>query len=364
MEKKSTEVEAFFEDTDRFIRNVDAKRVTPPFITNDLRTKRRDAFKSFKKYIGNLEQPKESENMMMFINKFEMQYVEELREKLKDRYIDHIIQKKYDLPNEVNLRDIKKLGALNELSTLAVAIAEWSLELEILAYNLEGLSLYGFKTYKNNFNPDFLTIFKKEYSYKSSRSLKSISQYLVQRLINFSLRKFSSLAIAKGFSKVQLGGRVIWEIFFAFSVTNKIPWELIIKYLNLPWLVGGFATSYLVGKLGDYVAKEEVVANLETIESTFENNKIFITNNRKTLFDEMLKLLVATDKSVREEQLKKISILADKLLEPQLLTSNDPEETVGDIDKYYNIKELEDCVLIEEKDFKEYVDETGVVIIE
>mmetsp|Transcript_57244 Transcript_57244/g.79405 ORF Transcript_57244/g.79405 Transcript_57244/m.79405 type:complete len:129 (-) Transcript_57244:327-713(-) len=125
---------------------------------------------------------------------------------------------------------------------------------------------------------DYLNTFKDEYTFKDRGSFSKVTHYLIQRMINFTLKKFGALAIAKGISKVELGGAALFDIFFTFSSTSKVPWHLISKYLNLPWLLGGFVTNYLIQKVNSYIAKEDMISNLKNIEEQLEANRLAIVN--------------------------------------------------------------------------------------
>lgn len=363
MEKDSTKLKKFFEEADKFITNIDPRKATPPFISTSLRIKRKEDFK----YISSIEnEVLKQEALELFIKKYENDYLEDLRIKLKERYIDTILQKRYDLPSDLNVKEIKHLGALTELNTLAIAVAEWSIELEILAYTIEGLVLYGFQPVQGTINTDIVSHLKNEYTFKSVRTMKSVSSYLVQKMISLSLKKFSSLAIAKGVSKIQLGGSAIWEIALAFSMTSRVPWNLVIKYLNVPWLIGGFISSYLIKQIGEYVEKDEVVTNMQKMMNGFEENKLNIMDQRKVLYEEIIRKVKSQDKRVHEECQKKVKHIIENLMEPNTIEGNTINGDLNpDFEKSFNIKELEDCVLIEDKEFKEVEDEdSGFLVIE
>lgn len=108
------------------------------------------------------------------------------------------------------------------------------------------------------------------------------------------------MAIAKGISKVELGGHAAWDILLTFSMTNKIPWHLISKYLNLPWLIGGFVANYFIKRVNEYIAKEDMIGNLKEIAESLETNRISILNSRKELL-----VAIKTNISETDEDKKK-----------------------------------------------------------
>jgi len=95
-----------------------------------------------------------------------------------------------------------------------------------------------------------------------------------------------------------------------------------------------------------------------------ETNRIHILNQRKELLEEVQIYIKEEDEEKKKNSNKQIEKLIDQLMNPQKIDITEQGDATSDIDKFYNIEELDDCVIVEEKDFKEYVDDTGVVVIE
>jgi len=306
------------------------------------------------------ENPQEANKLTIsFMQKFEIEYIDELRNKLKGCYSEHIQTKEYNVPNDVDFKNLKNFGASSEIIDLSESIAGWSFELEVLSYTLEGIKLYGLQDFKGVEKKDYVSILKRGYSYKKT-SIKSISEFLIKKLVNVTLDKFSSAALAGGLSKIQLGGGALMEIFLTFSMTGQMPWTLVLSYLNLPWLLGGLVCSLFLKKLNDYATKEVVLANLGGVLNTFENNKLSLMSERQRVLD--MAILILGKEEREKKDIKKLGVMIDGLLNPKDETS---EGNTEDIQKMYDVHDCDDYVMIDQKEHKEYQDtESGIVVVD
>jgi len=365
MQAKNHSLSAIFQETEQFLRKIDPKKCSPPYITTTFASIREKAYAKLMEDKKNDNKTEAKVKLGMLIDKFEIEYIETLREKLNERYAEYIQQKSYDVPSGVDFKELKNIGATDEATHLARSIAEWSLELEILSYTIEGLKLYGLKEIKAKNQKDYISALKQSYTYKKETGFLSVSEYLLRRLVNFSLARVSSLALVGGVSKVRFGTQAIFQIFMAFSMTNQIPWRLIIGYMNLPWLLGGFACSFLIKTIQEYARKDEIVSNLQQALTTFESNKLHLMSERSGLIDLALKIISSPDDESYQYEMKNLSTAVDGLLAP-----SDSSQTRGDgladqdIEKMFEVKEMEDYFLVEEKDHKEYKDDSGVLVID
>jgi len=362
MRAKDDTLSMIFQETEQFIRKTDPKRCSPPYIMNTFSAIREKAYEKFIKESKN-DKSEAKVRLGMFIDKFEIEYIEILRDKLKERYAEYIQQKRDDVPSGIDFRELKSIGATDEISQLARSIAEWSLELEILSYTIEGLRLYGLKEIKgNNQKQDYIKSLKQSYTYKKEAGFSSFSEYLLRRMVNFTLGKVSSLALVRGVTKVQFGTQAIFQIFMTFSLTNQIPWRMIVGYMNLPWLLGGFACSLLIKSIQDYARRDEVISNLQQALTVFEDNKLHLMSERSSLLDLALKIISSPDDESYQYEMKKLSVAVDGLLNPTEASAQTLMDE--DIEKMFEVKEMEDYFLVEEKDHKEQKDDSGVLVID
>jgi len=261
METNPDTLKTIFKETEDYISKLNPSKCTPPFIMSIFFHVREKAYQRLLQAHSLKENPEETTKLIVsFVQKFEVEYIEELRTKLRHCYSEHIQTKEYNVPNDVDFKNLKNFGASSEINDLSETIAGWSFELEVLSYTLEGIKLYGLQDFKGVEKKDYVSILKRGYSYKKT-SMKSVSEFLVKKLVNVTLDKFSSAALAGGVSKIQLGGGALMEIFLTFSMSGKMPWALVLNYLNLPWLLGGVVCSLFLKKLNDYATKEVVMSN-------------------------------------------------------------------------------------------------------
>jgi len=362
MRAKDDALSVIFQETEQFLKKIEPKRCSPPYIMNTFGLVREKAYGKFIKESKN-DKSDAKVRLGMFIDKFEIEYIEILRDKLKERYADYIQQKRDDVPSGIDFKELKSIGATDETNQLARSIAEWSLELEILSYTIDGLRLYGLKEIKGNHQKqDYIKALKQSYTYKKEASFFSFSEYLLRRMVNFTLGKVSSLAMVRGVTKVQFGTQAIFQIFMTFSLTNQIPWRMIVGYMNLPWLLGGFACSLLLKTVQDYAHRDEILSNLQQALTVFEDNKLHLMSERSSLLDLALKIISSPDDETHQYETRKLSVAVDQLLNPTETSAQTIMDE--DIEKMFEVKEMEDYFLIEEKDHKEHKDDSGVLVID
>jgi len=282
-------------------------------------------------------------------------------------------KKNYNVPYAINTTDAKSYGAITELNNLAEAISNWSIELEIAAYTLESLNLLGIIDLPQR-KMSYLEKLKTEFEPKSGGvSMGLVFEFLIGRLLKFSLSSLSKMALAKGISQISVDTSVVFNVIYQYAVYNTVPWQVIMKTLNLPWLLGGFATSLIINKCGDYFAKEEVTKKMKELTDTFVIYTEFIDAQREAIMDAVQKYY---DSEVSEEQRKKlkgeIKLLVDNLVDSNMVTqalrahkftkSEDEYESLSE--HMFVVRESEDYVIIDERRFVEIEDDSGFIIVE
>jgi len=182
--------------------------------------------------------------------------------------------------------------------------------------------------------------------------------------MRFALARFSNMAIFKGFSKAEFGSKALIQILMIFSMSKKVPWTLILKYLNLPWIVGGFACSLIINQMKDFMVRNQAVANLQIVYQKFEKNKIYLMSERRSIVDQALKLINNASPE-REQNLKKLNKTINHLLNTiQENNENQSEISPEEIEMMFNVKEIEDYTLVEERNHQEKKDKSGVVVVD
>ena len=335
-----------------------------PFIVNVFLPMRNKAYQRLVEDGKRSDRAEQKMKLKLFIEKFEIEYIDLLRTKLLDKYIDYIQHKRYNMPCEVDIKELKQIGASVEVDQLSAVIAEWSLELEIISYTIEGLKLYELQDPKTIEKKDYMSALKYGYNYQKEQSFRSISECVIRKAVTFTLTKVSSIALMRGLTKIRFGSKAIIEIFFMFTLSNRVPWSLIVNYLNLPWVLGGLVCSLLLRKLSEYATRDEVLSNLQEVLETFEGNRTHLMSERKDLLDTVFVMISKPSDSKNQIEAKKISKIINNLLNPDSKSLEANEATKLDVELTHNIEEVDDYVVVEEKDHKENVDKTGVLIVD
>jgi hypothetical protein len=355
-----------FQDTEDFLHNLNPKKYVPPFMTTVFSTTRSNAFKVFEEETQNDDEPTKRQKLFLFVSKFEGEYVEILRSKLREQYIDIILQKHYEIPNEINVKEVESYGAISELAQLSIAIAEWTLELEISAYTFEGLKLYGLLECEGTAKKDYFKLLKDEYGYKKKSTFLAMTQYLLRKALSFTFNKVSSLALAKGMSQGGFQAQDIINLIISISSSGVVPWKAVHDSLNITYMAGGFVCSHFFQKLNDYAIKKDVLTTVTHVQDTFETNKLHLMTERRTILDLLDRTLSEKDDDKYQWELDVLDETVKNILDPK----HNTEHHTGLLhhlelaDRSFKIKEDGDCVIVEEKGHKEKEDESGVIVVD
>src|SRR5690349_4449909 len=95
--KKDT-LSSIFQETENFLQNLDPKRCSPPFIVNVFLPIRNKAYQRLVEDGRKNDKTNFKMKLKLFIEKFEGEYIDLLRTKLLDKYIDYIQNKRYNMP--------------------------------------------------------------------------------------------------------------------------------------------------------------------------------------------------------------------------------------------------------------------------
>ena len=329
---------------------------------------RKDAYDATELNNASTDEKTQNAQKLLFVSKFEVEYVETLRSKLREHYIDLVLQKRFEVPEEINFPEVEGYGAISELAQLAIAIAEWTLELEITAYTLEGLTLYNLLDSKEASQKDYLKTLKKGYSYKKKSSILATTEYVLRRVMNFAFGKVSSLALAKGLSRGGFQGKDVIDLLATITTTGQVPWHAVAGTLNLTWAVGGYLCSHFFQKLNDYAVKKEVLSNMNHVQETFEANKLYLMTERKTLMDLVEKTLTEEDNTKHKWDLQVLVDTVKDILEPVEHVKNghlEMSELPKHQEKMFRVEEEGDCVVVDENEHQEHTDDaSGVIVVE
>jgi len=354
-----------FQDTEDFLHNLNPKKYVPPFMTTVFSTTRQNAFKVFEQETQNDNESDKRQKLFLFVSKFEGEYVEILRSKLRERYIDVILDKHYEIPSEINIKEVESHGAISELAQLAIAIAEWTLELEISAYTFEGLKLYGLLENEGTKKKDYFKLLKSEYGYKKESCFWTMTHYLLRKALSFTINKVSSLALAKGMSQGGFQIQDLINILVTISASGTIPWASINQTLNVTTLAGGFVCSHFIQRLNDYAVKKDVLSSVVHVQETFETNKLHLMTERRTILDLIDRALSEKDDDKFKWELDVLDETVKNILDPKHNTEHQSLLSHLELaDRTFKVKEDGDCVVVEEKTHKEKEDESGVIVVD
>jgi len=270
------------------------------------------------------------------------------------------------MPSEVNIKEVESHGAISELAQLAIAIAEWTLELEISAYTFEGLKLYGLLDHEGTAKKkDYFKLLKDEYGYKKPSCFWTMTHYVLRKALSFTFNKVSSLALAKGMSQGGFQMQDLINILVTISASGTVPWAAITDTMNVTYMAGGFVCSHFFQKLNDYAIKKEVLSTVAHVQGTFETNKLHLMTERRTILDLIDRALSEEDDDKFKWELDVLDETVKNILDPKHNTEHQSLLSHLELaDRTFKVKEDGDCVVVEEKTHKEKEDESGVIVVD
>jgi hypothetical protein len=350
---------------------LDFERSQPPYITNSFSFMRKDKFSFLNEELKKHSEETRFQALYKVVKGIDNELLPRLIKRLQPPYLEKILQKHYNVPKDLELKEVKSYGAITELNNLAESIAAWSLELEASAFVLESLHLYGVMDLPQK-KVSYLDSLKEEFKPKSSLfGMGSVMHFLFKRILKYTCMSLSKMAFVKGVSQITFDSGLLMSIGYEYAITSAIPWNLILQMVNLPWLLGGVVASMVITKAGDYYLKQDSLKRITEFAETLALYTEYLTAQREAIVENMLKYF---DRNATADQRK--NIRGDLAYQVECLVNSTYVDNVMKLNKQgikedvelhedmFTARELDDYVLIEERKFIEVEDEGFIVVKE
>jgi len=216
------------------------------------------------------------------------------------------------------------------------------------------------KNFKADFIPDNCTLL----------SVSSALDFILKRIVGSFLRSATRLALTRGASRVQFTAPVLMQIVYSVTYLRVIPWAIILRFINLPWVMGTFVVYIALTKLQEFLHKESVKTRLGECDSTINASKLYMSEARNKLVG---LLLVCLDPESSEETKQKSEKELNKELE-DLLSAKKVKDVIKSrsmkaeneewiTEEMFNVREIEDYVVVDDPIYQEKENEDGFIVV-
>ncbi|RZK02347.1 MAG: hypothetical protein EOO43_23425, partial [Flavobacterium sp.] len=236
-----------------------------------------------------------------------------------------VFQKHYNLPKNIDLKQIKEGDAYKELYNLSLIISIWSIEIELLADLIERATLY--KLYQPvDERASVMNRLKMEKNMQNKFTVEGFSKKLLRSVVVKLIQRMSGFFSSKGLSYTSISWSACQGILAYIMGTAAFPWACIVGNVSIPWICGGFLATKLLENVGKKISRTEVIGDLKYLENAIGDNAEDLMEQYKGICDAIDKCLAAES----EKELdffkgvlkKKIDYLLEANSEPQVKGQN------------------------------------------
>jgi len=260
-----------FEDA---LQNYNLQQVTAPFITNTFHVQRKSAIKSLENVIKDVSFLDRQLHYRKFIEKVDKDLLVKFKYMIKEPYVNLVFQKHYNLPKEIDAKQIKETDAYKEMYNLSVIVSMWSVEVELCSDLIERSILYGLYQ-PDDEKKDVIEKLKRDKSLKNKFTLQGFSKKLMRVIISKLIQRMSSFFYAKGVTFSSISWAACQGLVYYLMGQAALPWTLLVANVSIPWICGGFLATKLLDFVGKKITKREVISDLtyigEALQGTIED---------------------------------------------------------------------------------------------
>jgi len=196
-------------------------------------------------------------------------------------------------------------------------------------------------------------------------SKRILNNPLFSQMASFIFAKLSTTSIVQGLLKGQLQSYVL-QGFLVYSMMRKESLLSILKSKNLPWSTATFISYMILNQIkGSANVTKEIkeVPKLNNVVKTIDQKK---THQKEiiTYVALCLSIILFIGVSYTQGVKNLLTLFKYSLNFKGEKKALDHFLTAEEIEMTYDVKEMEDYVLVEEKTHQEKVDKSGVVVID
>jgi len=299
---KISKIYTDFEDS---LSNYNLESVVAPFITNTFHVQRKKAFKSLEDLIKDESFDEKQAQYRNFIAKIDKEELVKFKYLIKEPYVNLVFQKHYNLPKNIDLKQIKEGDAYKELYNLSLMISIWSIEIELLADLIERATLY--KLYQPvDEKTSVINRLKMEKNLQNKFTVEGFSKKLLRSVAVKFIQRLSGFFSSKGLSYTSISWSACQGILAYIMGTAAFPWACIVGNVSIPWICGGFLATKLLENVGKKISRTEVIDDLKYLENA-------IGDHAEELMEQYRGICDAIDKCLAAESEKELDFFKDVL---------------------------------------------------
>ena len=367
-----SDIAALYEEFQNKLDQFDAKKNPPPIFTNFFTPLKREYFGKLQDLLKQADKTTSQRETYNFAKRIDQELIPKFKKLVKQDYMTRILDRDYNIPKKVDTTEAKGYQLDQELYQLSDHVADWSMELELLIDFICSLEMYGVMKLRKK-KEDYIKSFKAEFALENYTSLpvRTVLDYLLKRIVGYLLRRATQLAMIRGINRMQFTAPVLMEIIYSITYLKIIPWAIILRFINVPWVMGTFVVYIALTKLQQYLQKENAKSRLLECDETLNSSKLYMNEVR----NRMVSLLVeCLDPEATEETKTSCENGLRKELEDLLCPKKVREDLKGKIIssenedqmtlEMYNVRELEDYVIMEDQTYLEQENEDGFIVVD
>jgi len=314
-----------YTDLEDSLSNYNLQSVIAPFITNTFHVQRKKAFKTLEDLIKDLSFDEKQAHYRNFVEKVDKEQLIKFKYLIKEPYVNLVFQKHYNLPQNIDLKQIKEGDAYKELYNLSLIISIWSIEIELLADLIERATLY--KLYQPiDEKTSVINRLKMEKNLQNKFTVEGFSKKLLRSVVVKLIQRLSGFFSAKGLSYTSISWSACQGILAYIMGTAAFPWACIVGNVSIPWICGGFLATKLLENVGKKISRNEVIEDLKYLENAISDNAEDLMEQYKGINDAIDKCLAAESEKeldfFKEVLRKKIDYLLEANSEPKVRAEN------------------------------------------
>jgi len=314
------QIEKIYKEFEQFLDNINFQKASAPFITNTFHVQRKSAFKALNHIIKDLNFEEKQIHYSKFVERVDKNLLKKFQYKLKEPYVDLVFQKHYNLPKNIDMKQIKENDAYTELYNLSVIVAIWTIEIELSADLIERATAYNLYKPEDE-KKDLIERLKASRENQNKFTMEGYTKKLFKSIMVKLIKKLSSFFSSKGFSFTSISWSACVGVLYYIVGQAAMPWTILLSNINIPWICGGFLASKLLDKIGEKISRSEVIADLKYLEDV-------IQQNTEDLMVHYQEITTAIDKCFAAETEKELEFFKD-ILKKKINLMLDPDQQVG-----------------------------------
>lgn len=310
-----------YTDLEDSLTNYNLQSVVAPFITNTFHVQRKKAFKSLEDLIKDETFDQKQEHYRNFVDKVDKQELVKFKYLIKEPYVNLVFQKHYNLPKNIDFKQIKEGEAYKELYNLSLIISIWSIEIELLADLIERATLY--KLYHPvDEKTSVINRLKADKNLQNKFTVEGFSKKLLRSVVVKLIQRLSGFFSSKGLSYTSISWSACQGLLAYIMGTAAFPWAVIVGNVSIPWICGGFLATKLLENVGKKISRTEVIGDLKYLENAIGDNAEDLMEQYKGISDAIDKCMAAESEKeldfFKEVLKKKIDYLLEANNEPKV----------------------------------------------